>query len=134
MVDDSELDYIRTFLGKVHTAATAKQKEETGRLGLIADTQRLLIFPGELITSDSYTYKKRYKVQVSETSEANLTTALNNIIDGIYKFNTQQTITSYTRPTTMLHIKLRDSTLNKFNKKSTRWNCEINLDILWSTS
>lgn len=134
MPDDSELDYVRTFLGKVHTAATAKHKDETGKLALIADTQRILVFPGELIGTLDYIYQKRFKVQVSETSEANLTTALNNIINGIYKFNTRQTISGYTRPSSMIHILLREAGETKNNKKSGRWSCEIKLDIDWSVN
>ena len=135
MVDDSELDYIRTFLGKVHTAATAKQKEETGKIALIVDTQRIYVLPGELIApTSSYTYTKRYKVQISETSEANLTTAINNFMIGIFKFNTRQAIAAYTRPSTMLHIELRNGSETKVNKKRARWDCEIILDIEWSTS
>ena len=49
MADDSELDYIRTFLGKVHTVSTVKQIAEVGNISLIADTQKMLVFPMNLL-------------------------------------------------------------------------------------
>lgn len=135
MVDDSELDYIVTFLGKVHTVATVGQIETYGNIMLVADTQKMFVLPGELIGSSFYSHTKRYKVQVSETSEANLTTALNNIIIGIWKLNTRQAITSYTRPTTLMNIELASGSTKAFyNAKTKRWDMDIFLDIEWSTS
>lgn len=134
MVDDSELDYIRTFLGKIHTAATVKQIQEAGNLTYINDTQRMLVLPGELIAVFFNWYIKRYKVQISETSEANLTTAINNIIIGIEKLNRRETITAYTRPSTLIHCKLVNSNKAFFNATSQRWDCDIFLDFEWSTS
>lgn len=135
MVDDSELDYIVTFLGKVHTAATVGQIETYGNLGLIADTQKMFVLPGELIGSDGDDfYWKRYKIQISETSEANLMTAINNIFIGIRKFNKRTAITAYTRPATMCHIRFANSTKAYYNAKTKRWDVDIFIDIEWSTS
>ena len=91
---------------------------------------------GELMGLDADDfYWKRYKVQISETSEANLITALNNIIIGIRKFNKRTAITGFTYASaaTMCHIKLANSTLDDKNKNK-RWACDISLDIEWSTS
>jgi len=135
MVDDSELDYIVTFLGKIHTTATVGQIETYGNIMLINDTQKMFVLPGELIGSDGDDfYWKRYKVQISETSEANLMTALNNIFIGIRKFNKRTTITAYTRPSTMCHMKFANSTKTFYNVKTKRWDIDIWLDIEWSTS
>ena len=135
MVDDSELDYIRTFLNCVHTAATTKHIQEVGNLLMVADTQKMLLFPPEILGSDGDDFMwKRYMVKVSETSEANLTTAINNILIGIKKFNKRIAITSFTRPTTMCHMKWSNSNKAYFNFKSKRFELDIWIDIEWSTS
>jgi c-di-AMP phosphodiesterase-like protein len=132
MVDDSELDYIRTFLGKVHTAATAMQIEEAGNLALINDTQRMLVFPGEILSVSSTRITKRYLVKVSETGEATLTTAINNIQIGILKANRRQTITAWTKPASWCTIRFANSNKQFYNLKTKRWDCDIYLDIEWS--
>lgn len=98
MVDDSKLDYIRTFLGKCHTMATVKHVGEHGpNIDSIVDAsyQRILVHPGELIGYDGSFYTERYLVKLSESSEANLTNALNNIIDGINNLNRRVPIGHY---------------------------------------
>lgn len=135
MADDSELDYIAAFLGKVHTVATVGQIETYGHIGLIADTQKMFVLPGELLGSDGDDfYWKRYKVQISETSEANLTTAINNILIGIRKFNKRTAIAGFTRPATMCHMRFGNSIKSYYNAKTKRWDVDIMIDIEWSTS
>ncbi len=83
MADDSELDYIRTFLAYASFDSTVKHYSEIRKISAIDDTRRILIYPGELLSVDGKFYKKRYKVQISETSEANLMETFNNIIEAI---------------------------------------------------
>jgi len=136
MVDDSELDYLRTFLLKVHTAATTKHKpEEIGRISNVADTQRILVHPPEFMGQDYEDfYWKRYQIEIDETSEANLTTALNNIMIGIRKFNRRIAITGFTRPSTMCHVKLGKSTPTRVLAGRGRWKLKLYIDVEWSTS
>ena len=134
----THLEDIRTFLGKVHTAATAKHVGEHGtKIDSIVDAtfQRILVFPGELIGHDLF-YTERYLVQLSETSEANLITAFNNIIDGIKKFNRRQAITSwvYASYPTMCHIRFANGKKAFKNFSTKRWYRDIFIDIEWSTS
>jgi len=133
MADDSELDYIRTFLGKVHTVATVKHVGEIGRLREIADTQRILVNQGELMSIDSFhLISKRYKLEIEETSEANLTIALNNILEGIKKFNYRETITDYTRETSMNNLILWNQSSLISKKLGTQWKINIDLIVQWS--
>lgn len=138
MADDSELDYLRTFLACVHTAATVKHLFETGKSTNTADTQKMLVYPPELIGSDGDDfYWKRYLIKITEISEANLSTALNNIFIGIKKFNKRTAITSFTRPATMCHIRFANANRSHFTKKSAAagiWSQDIWLDVEWSTS
>ena len=132
MADDSELDYVRTFLNKVHTVMTFKSFSEARVITAINDTQRGLVYPPELMSAtDNYTIK-RFDVLLSETTEANLTTAISNILLGIKKLNRREAITTYTRPAALCNIKLMKGTKAFEQGTTKRWNQTITLDIMWS--
>ena len=134
MADDSELDYLRTFLGKVHTGATANSLSEKRNISQIADTQRMLIFPPEIMGSVGEDFVwKRYKVQVSEPTEAGMTTAINNVLIGIKKINKRTAITDFTRPSSLCHMKWANSTKAFEDPYTKRWGCSFMLDVEWST-
>lgn len=136
----TELDCVRTFLLAVHVAATTEHyPAESGKIeNIISGTdQKMLVFPPELIGSDGDDfYWKRYKVEISETSEATMMIALNKIIIGIRDFNKRATITGFTYASapTMCHVRLAKSSIVKAYRKSTKWNCDLWLDVEWSTS
>jgi len=134
MADDSELDYIRTFLGCVHTVATVKHIEEAGNLMLISDTQKMLVLPPEIVGIYATRVVKRYLVKISETTEANLTTAINNIQIGIEKSNRRETIASWTKPSTWCYIKFINSNKAFCNFKTKRYDIDIYIDVEWSTA
>ena len=83
MADDSELDYLKTFLAYASPFSTVKHFSDVKKISAINTANRLLIFPGELMGVDGKFYIKRYKVQVSEPSEALLMVRLNKIIEVI---------------------------------------------------
>lgn len=133
MVDNSELEYLRTFLGAAHSDATAKHKYEVGKMALINDTQKIMIEPGELLGLEKEDwYSKRYLVKLSEASEENLMVSLANIIAGIGKLNRRETITDYTRPSTLCHISIPYGQSTKKNNKSGRWSMALYIDVEWS--
>jgi len=134
LVDDSELDYIRTFLLKVHTAATTKQKEEQPRLSKIADTERMLVNEGEVLKTSDYSVTKRYKVDIEADSEANLSAAINNIVIGIRKLEAWQTITAYTRPASLYHIIFRNANKAQLFGKRGTWTQTIELEVEWGVA
>ncbi len=82
MADDSELDYLKTFFTHI-TSSTVETFSEVKKISNIASTKRLLIFPPELINIDGKFYTKRYKISLLETSEANLMSTFNQIVEGI---------------------------------------------------
>lgn len=134
----TELDMIRTFLLKVHTAATTKHAPiEANKLSGIVDAsfQRMLVNPPELMNVDGDFYWKRYKIEIEESSEANLMTAINNIIIGINKFNKRTAITGFTYASaaTMCFIKYANSDQVIAVSKSSNWQCNIWIDVKWST-
>ncbi len=95
MADDSELDYIRTFLKKGNTQSTTKHISQVKKISSILDTKRILIFSGELMGVDGKFYTKRYKVRISETSEAALMSTLSTIIENVGKLQRGETIGQY---------------------------------------
>ena len=136
----TSLDDIRTFLGKVHTVATVKHVGEHGtKIDAIVDAsfQRILVFPDEPIgqVAEDF-YWMRYLVQISETTEAALTTAFNNILIGIKKFNRREAITGwvYASYPKMCHMKFGFGKQSFKNFNTRRWYKDIFLDIEWSTS
>lgn len=122
----------------MHTVATVKHIGEHGNeIDKIVDAsfQRMLVFAGVLIGQDINFYTERYLVQLSEINEANLITALNNIIIGIEKHNRRQAITGWTYASypTLCHIRLAYG--KEVEKSRTnRWYKDIYIDIEWSTS
>ena len=132
----TEMDMIRTFLLKVHTVATTKHYTEERIIKKIADTQKMLVLPGELLSVDGNFYWKRYKVQISEVNEAGLMTAIKNIIIGIVKFNKRIAIAGFTyaSASTMCHMKFVYSNKNYEDSVSKRWATDIYIDIEWSSS
>ena len=132
MADDSELDYIRTFCLAVMTGYTIKHSSETKELKNIDDTQRGLIFPGEILYIGDVYKITRYKIQLSDATEAALTTGINNLIIGKKKYNRRETIAAYTPVASMTHISLSPGSISKEVGKAKRWKIELSIDIVWS--
>lgn len=134
MVDDSELDYLRTFMMEAHAAATAKSFSEVKNISLINDDDRVLVYPGGLISSQFNHFIKRYRVKLSQTSEITLTTILNDIVDGIEKLNKRIAVGSFTKPNTMCNMKLAYGNKPFENPQTKRWDQDIFIDVEWSSS
>lgn len=134
----TDLDCVRTFLMKVHTAATTKHINEAADITNILDAsqQRMHVKQPELVGSDGDDfYWKRYKIEIEESSEANLITALNNIFIGIRKFNKRTAITGFTyaSASTMCHMKfVRSDEIVAIENRI--WKCNLWIDVEWSTS
>lgn len=136
MVDDSELDYVRTFLLKVHTVATTEHfPMERGKVEEVPDAtyQKMLVHPPEIVGFNISRTIKRYKVEISETSEANLTTAIKNIQLGCEKANLWVAITGWTRPSDWCYVSIARSEQVKIIPGNGRAKQTIYLDIIWSS-
>ncbi len=94
MADDSELDYLRALFTAICFESTVNHYSEIKKIDSINDTRRVLIYPPELISVDGKFYTKRYKIQLSEPSEADLMEDFNKIIKEIYLFNSEGTLRS----------------------------------------
>ena len=132
MVDDSELDYVRTFIGEVMTGYTIKQYSEVKNISLISDTQRGLVYPGEILTFNDVYFVTRYKLKLSDASEAALTTGLKLLIAGAKLYNSR--LTGPTQVASMTHIRLVSGNQAYEVGNTKRWNQDIMIDITWSVT
>ena len=132
MADDSELDYIRTFVGEVMTGYTIKQYSETRNISLINDTQRGLIYPGEILTFNDVYYVSRYKLKLSDATEVALTAGIKLLVAGAKKYNRR--LTGPTQVASMTHIRIVSGTKAYEVGTTKKWNIDINIDITWSVS
>ena len=133
----TEMDCVRTFLLKVHTAATTKHFTEIKNISLISDDKRILVLPPEPIGSDGDDfYWMRFGLLLSEPGEATMTTALNNILIGIKKFNKRAAITGwvYASAPKMCHMKYANGNAAHEDPISKRWDRKISIDVEFSTS
>ncbi len=93
MADDSELDYIKTYLTYstylLQNDITVNHFSEVKKISVINASRRILIYPGELLHNDGKFYTKRYKIKLSDTSESEMISMLNAIINGLDSFNKQ---------------------------------------------
>ncbi|MCP4550880.1 MAG: hypothetical protein GY834_02315 [Bacteroidetes bacterium] len=134
MADDSELDYIRTFLLRIHTVTTPKHITEARAIKLINDTSKMIVGAPEIMGTYLDIITKRYKVDVYEASEPLLMTAINNIVDGINKLNIREDITSFTRPGILLNGRFISGTIAKESGRTKVWKQQITLEFEWCTS
>lgn len=121
MVLNSELDYLQDFIGKINTTHTVNTIETIRNINLIADTQGVLIFTGEIVGTGSYSLRKRYPIQYKDATEGALNTAMYNLTEGIRKLNAREVITSYTRPNSLIGINFISSGTEYFNIKAGVW-------------
>jgi len=131
MVDDSELEYMTTFIDEATTALTVKSFVEIRNVEQVAGAKKCLIYPGETLSIDGSFYKKRYLVKLSLENENNMTSIVNEIIEGIKTYNKRGA--GYTFPVTMCNLKFAYSGKN-FIDGAGRWNLDIYLDVEWVTS
>lgn len=134
----AELDEIVTFLGLAHTTASVKDYSDIRNINRIVDAswERMLVFPGEVLGVNENFYTSRYKVKLSEISEVELMNMIHDILETITKHSKRQVITGwvYASHPRVCNIKLINTNRFYEDGKTKRWNCDIYLDIEWSTT
>jgi len=138
MADATELEFVRTLLGAICTTSTVKHIDEHGgNVHSITDasSQKMLVKQGELINSYSDVYVKRFKVVVTQPTEALLQNTIRSLIDGIRTFQKRDTIATYTYESTFIWIELVSINVGKIHfKAGKRWDNEIIIDCKFTTS
>lgn len=131
IADDSELDYIADFLRKVHTTYTVATIETTRNIHTIDDTQAILLYAGESISSSGNILKRQYKLQYKDASEGVLNASFYALIEGIRKLNAREAITSYTRNTSLVGMQFVSSGLDYHQMTAGNWYANIKIIVKW---
>ena len=131
MADDSELDYLKTWLDEVTTNLTVATFETKRNVGYISGVKKALIYPGETMSISEYFYKKRYLVKLSTETEITHMSIINEIIEGCVLYNT--TRSGLTSVSVMCNIHYAYSG-RSFVEVNGRWNQDLWIDVEWSTS
>jgi hypothetical protein len=133
MADDSELDYIATFIGKVNTAHTVATIETIRNINSINDNQSVLIYAGETLSNDGIIINRQYKMQYKDASEGALNSAIYALIEGIRKLNTRETITDYTKPNSLVGGAFVSGGKDYFNIGAGNWYTNVIIIMRWLT-
>jgi hypothetical protein len=133
MADDSELDYIDTFLTAIHTGYTVETIETTRNINMIADTQAVLVYTGEALNNNGIIINKQYKLQYKDTSEGNLNSAIYGLIEGIRKLNARETIAGYTKDTSIVGMEFVGTGLDYYHVGANTWYANVKIIVRWLT-
>lgn len=127
----TELSDIKEFLSKVHTSGTVKTISDLKNINKIDATSRLLVHEGEFIFQDGLKYEKRFRIEIQDSSESNLISALSNIINGVDQLNRRKTITDYTKPSDLVRMDFVAQGKTIESKKGNFWYTNVFLDVTW---
>ena len=131
MAVDSELEYLVRLVEEITTSLIVDNFKDTRNIAMVAGTKKCLIYPGETISVDGDFYKKRYLVKISMESEENMTSIINEIIDGFQLYNGART--ALTSVATMCNVEYVYSG-RSFIEPNGRWNQDLWVDVEWVTS
>ena len=131
MADDSELDYLKTWLEEVTTSLVVHTFNTTRKIGLVPGDKKSLIYPGETLSIDGVFYNKRYLIKLSMETEITHMAMINEIIDGCKLYNT--TRAGLTSVGVMCNITYVYSG-RSFIEVNGRWNQDLWIDVEWVTS
>jgi len=131
MVDDSELDYLKTLIEEITTSLIVATFETTKNIGAVTSTKKCLIYPGETLSIDGDFYKKRYMIKLVMETEITMTSIINEIIDGFNLYNESRT--GLTSVATMCNVKYVYSG-RSFIEPNGRGNQDLWIDVEWVTS
>jgi len=134
MADDSELDYIKTFLEKVHTTHTIATIETTKNIHMINDTQAILVYAGESLSADRIMIKKQYSLQFKDASEGALNSSIYALCEGIDKLNARETIAAYTKPNSLVGMSFLSSGKDYHQMVAGQWFANVKIIVKWLTS
>ena len=131
MAADSELDYLVVFIEEVTTTLIVDSYEDRRQVKTVSSAKKCLVFPGEIISTDGAFYKKRFLVKLSLENEANMTSIVNEIIDGCITYNKRGA--GVTIESSMCNINFVYSN-KSFVDSDGRYNLDIYIDVEWVTS
>ena len=123
-------EYIVVFVEEATTALVVDNWVDRRNIQTVTGAKKCLVYPGETLSVDGSFYTKRYLVKLSLENENNMTSIVNEIVEGIKNYNKRAA--GYTFPATMCNIKFAYSGKNWI--ENSRWNLDVYLDVEWCTS
>ena len=126
----SELTHLDLFLTEATNNIIVESFLTKRKISQLATAKKALIEPGQILSTDKAFFKKRYKIKLQLDTEANMVTAINDIIDGTIAYNRRDG--TLTEVSIMCHITFVYS--NKAFIQNGIWKQDIYLDVEWSTS
>jgi hypothetical protein len=119
---DTQLDSVVAFLAKAGTVSV-KHIEDAGVPYAVATSgNKILVYTGRLVGSDEgiLRYTEDYPCETDYDSETNLVTLKTTLIGNCDKVNRRVAISDYTKPATLINIRLVDWAPPNFNKTASR--------------
>ena len=133
---DTQLDSVVAFLAKAGTVSV-KHIEDAGTPYQVATSgNKILVYPGRGVGFDEgvLCYTEDYPCETDYDSEANLLILKTTLITKCDKVNRRIAITSYTKPATLISVRLIDWATLKFNLTAIRIRNNFTIRIQWSTA
>ena len=125
-----KLAYLDTFITEATTSVVVETFLTKRQVSRLTTAKKALIEPGEVLSSDGNTLRERFKVKLQFDTEANITAAINDIIDATIAYSKRAA--GFTYPATMYHIKFAYT--NKAFIQNGIWKQDIFIDVEWGTS
>lgn len=97
----------------------------------VKGANKVLIYPGEVMTIDGLFYKKRYLVKLSAETELTYMAMFNEIVIGAYLYNTTRTGLTSVDVMCNIHIAYVG---RSYVENNGRWNQDIWIDVEWASS
>lgn len=126
----SELTHLDLFITEATTSVIVDSFLNERKVERLTTMRKALIEPGELLSVDGVTYKKRYKIKLIMSSETYMMTAINEIIDGCEAYSRRAAGLTY--PSIMYHVNFAYT--NKAFIDNGIWKQDIYIDVEWGTS
>ena len=128
----TQMDDVVTFLGKSGTV-TVKHIEDAGTPRGVGAGNRILVYTPKLTSNDwgiqRYIYD--YDCESEIDTEANYFTLMTGLKTNIDKMNRRETITSYTKPATLVSMNLVSEDY-VFSRPSNRLRGRFTIRVEWS--
>ena len=130
MADNSELEYIDTWLTEVTTSLVVETVKTKKDVSYVSGAKKALIYTGETLWVDNSFYKKRYLIKISMESEENFMAIFNEMVDGCKLYNT--TRAGLTSVGVMCNIEIPYTGKGRI-EVNNRFNQDIWLDVEWAS-
>jgi len=112
---------------------TVKTIETTRNVNFHDDSQAILVYAGHALGSSGIILNKQYHLQYRDATEGALNSSIYALIEGMRKLNARETITGYTRNTSLVGMRFLNSSKDFFQPAGGNWYANIYIIVKWLT-